>query len=87
MAFREARFLRWSLTMPSQSLSVSQNLMASYPRDELAPVRSDELLVHDPGLWYVLAPLRNAAMAAGVLMANCWPLGFAELNQTNPSSP
>ena len=39
------------------------------------------------GLMYVLAPLRNAATAAGVLIPNCRPLWLVALNQTNPSSP
>jgi hypothetical protein len=40
-------------------------------------------IVHDGGLVYVvLAPWRNAAEAAGLLMRKFW-----ELNHTNPSSP
>ena len=35
----------------------------------------------------VLAPLLKAAMAAGLLMPNGWPMVFVELNHTNPSSP
>jgi hypothetical protein len=40
-----------------------------------------------PGLWYVLAPFRNAAIAVELLMPNCWPMEFVELNHTNPSRP
>ena len=42
---------------------------------------------HEPGLPYVLAPVRNAAIAAGLLRPKAWPTLFVELNHTNPSSP
>jgi len=42
---------------------------------------------HEPGLPYVLAPERNAAIAAGLLRPKAWPTLFVELNHTNPSSP
>jgi hypothetical protein len=43
--------------------------------------------VHEPGLVYVLAPLRNAVIAAELLMRKFWSILFVESNHTNPSSP
>ena len=51
------------------------------------PAAMAEEAGHDPGLPYVPAPLRNAAIAAGLLRPNAWPMLFVELNHTNPSSP
>jgi hypothetical protein len=42
---------------------------------------------HVPGLPYVLAPLRNAAIASGLLRPKAWPMLLVELNHTNPSRP
>ena len=51
------------------------------------PATTAEETGHEPGLPYVLAPLRNAAIDAGLLRPKAWPTLLVELNHTNPSSP
>ena len=64
------------------------DLAASPPSVPSAPpAATAEEAGHEPGLPYVLAPLRNAAIAAGLLRPKAWPTLFVELNHTNPSSP
>ena len=64
------------------------DLVALPPSAPSAPsAATAEEASHEPGLPYVLAPLRNAAIAAGLLRPKAWPTLLVELNHTNPSSP
>ena len=65
----------------------SQTCPSTHPTSSAPPAAMAEEAGHEPGLPYVLAPLRNAAIAAGLLRPKAWPTLLVELNHTNPSSP
>ena len=75
---------RWGGVVRHRRASVET---ANAPADVLPDSTNAWLVSHDPGLEYELAPLRNAATAAGLLMLKSWPMEFVESNQTKPSSP
>ena len=72
------------LPVPPCAISLNQDHRALCPWCFASQARP---AVHDPGLAKVLAPWRNAATAAGLLMLKSWLMEFVESNHTNPSNP